>query len=74
MKLEKVSLKVGLTINTGNYESARVDVGGEVRLEGDDSYKEAFQKLAKICEDEMNEHITGVREQIREKNKNAFAQ
>ena len=36
MNITKVSYSEGLTINTGNYESRRIDVGAETIVEHDE--------------------------------------
>jgi hypothetical protein len=44
-KLEELSFSLGATVNLGNFESTRVDVGMRVSLEEGDSPKEEYAKL-----------------------------
>ena len=58
-----IKASYGLTINRGNYESARIDVGIELPCyveEIADAYSWAWDKLT----DEMQEQIEGMSKQI----------
>lgn len=55
----EVWVSVGITINLGNYESARVDAGIKLPVEDDDKikdvYKEAWGKALKEVEEQAVE-------------------
>lgn len=57
----KVAVKLGRTINLGNYESARIDVSFEMPCyaeEAKDIYKGLMAETAKILQEEV-EKVTG---------------
>lgn len=60
MKIERVKLMIGKTINLGNYESARVDVGGEILLEAT-SPQEAYAELESICQRELQIQLAKIK-------------
>lgn len=51
MKIDKVKFSLGKTVNLGNYESLRLDIGLEANVEND--YKEALYELVKKCMTEL---------------------
>jgi hypothetical protein len=67
MKIERLKLNVGLTINMGNFESARVDVGGEVTLDSGDSVEEAWKLLEDVCDEEMLKQTKGIESKAKER-------
>lgn len=48
MELTTISYSHGLTINTGNYQSERIDVGATATLAIGDSISEEFAALVAI--------------------------
>ena len=59
MEIKTISVKVGATINLGNYESLRLDYGAEATLDFNESADEAITSLrqeltAKMREDLVN--------------------
>ncbi len=42
---DKVGLNVGVTMNLGNYESARVDAWAEVTMKEGETAKQAFERV-----------------------------
>ena len=51
---------LGLTINLGNYESARVGVGVEFPCDPN-KIDEAFDEAWKVCKDQLREQAKGMR-------------
>jgi len=45
MNIKAVNVKVGATINLGNYESLRLDYGMEAELEEGDTPSQAIDKI-----------------------------
>ena len=61
-RVAKVSLKFGKTINLGNYESLRVDVGVELPCypeEFEEAYQDAYHKAAGKLK-ELSDEAQGV--------------
>jgi len=77
--VDSVSVSMGLTINLGNYESARIqaevklvssaDAPDELKLaEGD--YKEAFKKAEELVTEEVNKKLIRIKQaQVKSKKK-----
>ena len=40
MKITKIKVSIGRTINLGNYESARIDIGAEADIKDEDFNKD----------------------------------
>ena len=57
----KVVGSVGLTINLGNYESARVSAGLEYPT-SKEGIPEAFKEVWKIIEQEVSQEVKGIKE------------
>lgn len=56
-----VKRSYGMTINMGNYESARVEVGVEIPCYVED-VELADEWASKFCESKISEEVTGLRE------------
>ena len=67
MQVRRINVKTGLTINLGNYESARVDVGAEAELSQDENIREGYAELYRICEVEIADQVRGIRRQLEER-------
>ncbi len=55
-----VKAQYGLTLNLGNYESARVDAGIELPCYPEE-IAEAFEQAWKLCQDEIQNQIKSLR-------------
>jgi len=60
MKIEKIIVSAGFTVNMGNYESARFDAGTEATLEENDNLQESFDELFRMCRDQVKEQVRDV--------------
>jgi hypothetical protein len=69
MKIDRISMRFGLTINTGNYESARVDVGAEARVEEVDDPFECYKQVEDIATEELQRQIKGIKSAAAERMK-----
>lgn len=58
MQIEKVNVHLGETINLGNYESSRVDIMMEARIdEGEDAdevYRRLYEKVRTLVDEEVD--------------------
>ena len=57
MKITKVKVNYGRTVNMGNFESLRLDFGVEVEPEDKEEIHELFKALRKALRDKMNKAI-----------------
>lgn len=53
MQLKELSVEVGLTLNLGNYESARINAGVVATVGLGDNEKEVYGVLSSMCEAEV---------------------
>lgn len=53
MKVTKITVSLGKTVNLGDYNSARADVTAEVELQDGESASEAFAKLRSALQSEL---------------------
>jgi hypothetical protein len=67
IKIEKVTVGFGMTLNLGNYESFRVDAQVVLSIPPDRDLikgrKEAFAEGWKIVEDELKRQVIAVRKE-----------
>lgn len=52
---DRVTYSFGLTINTGNYESVRVDVTMASDVEGNETFDEAYERVKSVVQDKVEE-------------------
>lgn len=53
----KVKYGIGLTIDLGNYTSARIDIGMELPFESGKE-EEAYTSAMEFCNDKLSEEVT----------------
>lgn len=63
---EKIKVSIGATINLGNFNTVRIDIGVEDRRRREESFEEAFNRVynwveAKI-ESKISEQKNGIRQ------------
>lgn len=51
---KKVGLKLGRTVNVGNYESVRIDAWLEVQIKEDDPVEEAYNDVYSVVSDAIS--------------------
>jgi hypothetical protein len=66
MKINEIKLNMGRTVNTGNYESLRIDVEFSATLEDNDDIRKAMENLRASVKMELNRVI-----QTEQKKRNA---
>jgi hypothetical protein len=57
MKVTKIKVSIGRTINLGNYESARIDIGAEADI-GDEDFHVDLELLHRLLVKELAGRIT----------------
>jgi hypothetical protein len=58
---DRVWVSCGLTVNLGDYESARMDAGLSSDLRSGESAKDAYERCWKAAEDEVKRQANAVR-------------
>lgn len=53
MQVKELSVEVGLTLNLGNYESARINAGVVATVGPGEDEKENYRILSSMCEAEV---------------------
>jgi hypothetical protein len=71
MDLKEIEVRVGLTLNLGNYESARVDVGAKATLDPQEDHRPAYKKLMDICALEIKDETAKINSQLAERYRSA---
>lgn len=56
-KVEKITLSLGETRNLGNFESFRVEVTVEVRVEDGDKVADVYDKLSKTVRARLEDEL-----------------
>ena len=62
----KVSVTLGYTLNLGNFQSLRLDLGIVDSKRGEETTNEAFERVYKFVEDKLTEKINEAKEEINE--------
>lgn len=58
---DEVNVQVGKTINLGNYETLRVDVGARVRVNSGETFNDAFNRAREMVLQRTQEMIAEVK-------------
>jgi hypothetical protein len=64
MESTKVSWSLGFTLNTGNFQSLRLDCQIEDFVRDGESTKEASDRVYKFVEGQLSEKISEAREEL----------
>ena len=62
MTIKEIDTTVCLTINLGNYESAKIQSGMKVSICEDENYKEVFKSMWIKCKEEVKEQAKIIKE------------
>ena len=62
----KVSVTLGYTLNLGNFQSLRLDLGIADSKRGEESTNDAFERVYKFVEDKLAEKINEAKAEINE--------
>lgn len=57
MKLSQITFSRGATLNRGNFNSERIDIGATVEIDPGESAEEAFTRLAKWVRAKVSDEI-----------------
>ena len=64
-KVKEVRIDVGITLNLGNFESAKVLAGVTLELAENEDYKEVFKNGWEITKGEIIEQVVEVKQGIK---------
>jgi hypothetical protein len=67
MKVKTVSFSRGATLNVGDFESVKVEVGAEAELEDGESAVQAFDKLRRFVNEQVHQEVVAVRARTRKR-------
>jgi hypothetical protein len=62
----KVSVTLGYTLNLGNFQSLRLDLGVIDSKRGEETTNDAFERVYKFVEDKLTEKIQDAKSEINE--------
>jgi len=62
----KVSVTLGYTLNLGNFQSLRLDLGVVDNKRGEETTNDAFERVYKFVEDKLAEKINEAKVEISE--------
>lgn len=57
MKDRRIEVKVGKTINLGNYESERIDIALGGTIENDEDVNVVYDEVFELLSDELNKRV-----------------
>jgi len=67
-ELTKVSVTLGYTINLGNFQSLRLDLGVVDSKRDGENTDQAFERVYKFVEDKLTEKISEAKVKLEESN------
>jgi hypothetical protein len=62
----KVDVTLGYTLNLGNFQSLRVDIGVEDSLRNEENVEQAFDRVYSFVEKKLIEKINEAKEEVGE--------
>jgi hypothetical protein len=62
----KVSVTLGYTLNLGNFQSLRLDLGVVDSRKNEENVNQAFERVYKFVEDKLTEKINEAKSEINE--------
>ncbi len=62
----KVSVTLGYTLNLGNFQSLRLDLGVVDSRKSEENINQAFERVYKFVEDKLTEKINEAKSEINE--------
>jgi hypothetical protein len=65
MKITTVSYKRSSTLNVGDYESVRIEVGAVAEVEDEDDAEDVFEALRQQVGEELRQDALDVRRKVR---------
>lgn len=63
-QVKEIRVNVGLTLNLGNYESARLDAGVTMDIKEGDDPKKVYEEAWKICEEEIQPQARDIKSRV----------
>ena len=62
----KVNVTLGYTMNVGNFQSLRIDIGIEDQVRDGENVQEGFDRVYKFVEDQLGEKLREAKSEIAE--------
>jgi len=62
----KVNVTLGYTMNVGNFQSLRIDIGVEDQVRDGENVQEGFDRVYKFVEDQLGEKLREAKSEISE--------
>lgn len=62
--MTKIDVRLGATINTGNFQSLRIDIGVEDEVRKDEHIDQAFDRVYKYVEHKLDNKISEAVQEI----------
>jgi hypothetical protein len=62
----KVTVSLGYTMNVGNFQSLRIDLGVEDQIRDGENVKEGFDRVYKFVEEQLVEKLAEAKSEIKE--------
>lgn len=60
----KVSVTLGYTMNLGNFQSLRIDIGIEDQVRDGENVQDGFDRVYKFVEDQLGEKLKEAKSEI----------
>ena len=62
--MSKVNVSLGMTLNLGNFQSLRIEVGLEDEKRNNENTAETFERVYKFVEDKLAEKVEEARDTL----------
>lgn len=62
----KVNVTLGYTLNLGNFQSLRIDIGVEDSLRNEEHVDDAFSRVYSFVENKLIEKISEAKDEVKE--------
>jgi len=62
----RVNVTLGYTMNVGNFQSLRIDIGIEDQVRDGENVQEGFERVYKFVEDQLGEKLREAKSEIAE--------
>lgn len=62
----RVNVTLGYTMNVGNFQSLRIDIGIEDQVRDGENVQEGFDRVYKFVEDQLGEKLREAKSEIAE--------
>jgi hypothetical protein len=63
--MESITVSFGITLNTGNFESLRIDYGATLHVKPGETHEQAFDRVAEVVGKKFTEQVNETRDELR---------